>query len=149
MELKTTSSVISFARELEENGIHFYEGLAKNFPQKREIFLSFASENKKTIMQVERAYYGVISDALEGAFSFSLDKDSFVFSATLQDNETMGNALNKALKIEKSTASFYIKAAEQSKGLLADLPQAFMLVARKRSERIAKLLEIDKSIGKD
>jgi hypothetical protein len=30
-------------------------------------------------------------------------------------------------------------AAEQSKGLMADVPRAFSLVARKRSERIEEL----------
>ena len=149
MELKTASSIISFARKLEEDGINFYEGLVKKFLQNGDIFLSFAGENRKNITQVERAYYGVISDALEGAFSFNLNTDSFVFDTALKETETIRHALNKAVDMEKSTASFYLKAAEQSKSLLADVPRAFALVARKRSERVSKLLEIDKSIGKD
>jgi len=34
---------------------------------------------------------------------------------------------------------FYTIAAEQSKNLMADVPRSFMLVVKKRSERVPKL----------
>jgi rubrerythrin len=49
------------------------------------------------------------------------------------------NALNKAIEMEEQILKFYSDAAEQSKSLMADVPRAFMMIAKKRSGRIAKL----------
>ena len=32
--------------------------------------ISFAKENKKNIANIERVYYGVITDAIEGSYAF-------------------------------------------------------------------------------
>ena len=68
MKLNTASQVISFARQLEEEGDELYKSLAKQHPENSEILLDIARENKKGFARVERAYYGVISDAIEGCF---------------------------------------------------------------------------------
>lgn len=47
MKLNTVSAVISFAKELEENSIKYYENLIQKFPQDNETFLSFIKKNKK------------------------------------------------------------------------------------------------------
>jgi len=78
MELNTASETVSFARALETESAKFYENLAQKYAQGKEIFLSFAKENNKNIVQTERAYFGVISDALEGCFSFKgIDTDNY------------------------------------------------------------------------
>ncbi|HEY96565.1 MAG TPA: hypothetical protein G4O16_00080 [Dehalococcoidia bacterium] len=133
MELNTASSVISFARELEENSARFYEGLAKQYPRGEQTFLDFAKENRKFIKQFETAYYGVITDAIEGCFAFSIDPDKYKID-TQPANDVSG-AVSQAVTVEDILIRFYTDAAEQSKSLMADVPRAFTLIARKRSGR--------------
>ena len=40
MKLNTTSAVISFAKELEDNSVKYYENLIQKYPKDKEIFLS-------------------------------------------------------------------------------------------------------------
>ena len=66
MKLQTASAVISLSKELETASAGFYEALAEKFAEGKESFLTYAKENRKYIVQTERSYYSVISDALEG-----------------------------------------------------------------------------------
>ena len=135
--LQTTSEVLSFGRKLEEDLAGFYEELSRRYGKDKDIWLEFASENRKYIAQVERAYYGVISDALEGCFAFELDPDKYTFTAKLNDTASYAEALKKTIEIEEKMVSFYTDAAAQSKALMADVPRALALVARKRKTRRA------------
>ena len=93
-------------------------------------------ENGKNATQVERAYYGVISDAIEGCFAFDLETDAYTFEITLADNASYSEALTKAVEIEEKMLNFCLTAAEQSKSLMADVPRAFTLIVRKRAGRL-------------
>jgi rubrerythrin len=139
MGLNTASAVISFARKLEEDGIKLYEGLAQQYPQDRETWLALARENKRNIVQVERAYYGVITDALEGCFSFKMSPDEYAFERELKEDASYSEALNQALAMENRIIGFYYEAAKQSESLLADVPRAFTMVAKRRGDRCSKL----------
>ena len=77
MELNTASSVISLAREMEETSARFYESLAGQYPASEEMFTGYAKENRKFIKQFETAYYGVITDAIEGCYAFNIDPDKY------------------------------------------------------------------------
>ncbi len=138
-ELNTASAVISFAHEIEEDGVSVYENLAQRFPEHRELFLSFAAENRKNIVNVERAYYGVITDALEGCFSFKIDTAKYDFEKSTKQGSVFKDEIRHSLDMEDKTTAFYAAAAEQSKGLLADVSRAFTLVARKRGQRLETL----------
>ena len=70
MKLHTASEVISFVRKLESDSAKFYDTLSQKYVQGSDVFLSFAKENGKNIVQIERSYYGVITDAIEGCFAF-------------------------------------------------------------------------------
>ena len=139
MKLQTASSVISLARELEGESAKFYEDLAQRYADGKEMFLSFAKENKKNVVHIERTYYGVISDAIEGCFAFDLESDDYAIETALADNADYSEALGRAVKIEETLVGFYTTAAEQSKSLMADVPRAFMQVVKKRSKRIDSL----------
>lgn len=139
MEINTCSATISFARKLEEDSAKFYEDLAQRHTKDAEVLLSFAGENKKNTVQVERAYYGVISDALEGCFAFNINPDDYVLNTELAEGTSYPEALKKAVEMEEKIIKFYSDAAEQSKSLMADVPRAFTIVAKKRSSRIPKL----------
>jgi rubrerythrin len=139
MIINTSSGAISLARDLEGKSAKFYEDLAQRFPENKNLFLSFANENNDYIRQVERAYYSVITDALEGCFAFNLNLENYVLETEIGDNTGYAEALKRVLKIEETIIRFYLDAAEQSKSLMADVPRAFRFVAKKRNNRQAML----------
>ena len=139
MILQTASEGISLAKKLESDSAQFYEALAQKFPQGAETFKVLAKENKKSISQTETAYFGVITDAIEGCFAFHLDPENYVVNVETSGISSYKNALNQAVKIEENIIKFYTEAAEQSKSLMADVPRTFSLIARKRGERLSKL----------
>jgi len=132
MKLNTASEVISFTKKLEEDSAKFYEELSQRYVKDKDVFLSFAKENKKNIIQVERAYYGVISDALEGCFAFTVETDEYLLTTELSEKADYFEALERAIDIEENIVKFYSDAAEQSKSLMADVPRAFKIIAKKR-----------------
>ena len=156
MRLNTASQVISLARKLEEDGACFYEILARCDGVNQEMWLTFAKENKKSIAQVEMAYYGVITDAIEGCFAFDMDPDEYTTEARLAEGATRADALRQAIEMEERTLRFYSVAAAQSKSLLADVPRIFSISAKKRGERLQRLKaasektipKVDHTIGK-
>jgi hypothetical protein len=139
MEISTCSGAISLSRELENGSAKFYEGLAQLYEKDKDLFLTFAKENAKYVTQIERAYYGVITDAIEGCFAFDLNPEDYQVKAAPPKDAGYSNALKEALAMEEKILKFYHVAAEQSKYLMADIPRSFTLVAKKRNERIPKL----------
>ena len=142
MILNTASEVISFAKRLEEDGAKFYEDLAQRYINDREALLSFTKQNRSNAVQIERAYYGVITDAIEGCFAFNMNPDEYMLKTELAEEASFSEVLDKAVEIEEKMIKFYSDAAEQSKSLMADIPRAFTLVARKREGRESKLRSI-------
>ncbi len=139
MGISTCSGAISLAKELENESAKVYQELAQLFEKEKDLFAGFAKENGKFYAQVERAYYGVITDAIEGCFAFDLNPEDYQFKKTFPKDISLSDAIAEALKIEETLLRFCETAAEQSKHLMADVPRAFSLVAKKRSERIQKL----------
>ena len=139
MAISTCSGAISLSKELENESAHFYEELSKKFEKDKDLFLSFAKENAKYVTQIERAYYGVITDAIEGCFAFNLNPEEYELKMAPPGNLAYPEAISKALGMEEKIQKFYQIAAEQSKFLMADVPRAFTLVVKKRNERIEKL----------
>jgi rubrerythrin len=139
MGISTCSEAISLSKELENNSAKFYQELSNRYEQEKELFLAFAKENEKYVKQIERTYYGVITDAIEGCFAFDLNPEDFQIKGTLPKDESYSNAVKEALAMEEKIINFYKVAAEQSKHLMADVPRSFTLVAKKRSERLTKL----------
>jgi len=144
MTLQTASEVISFAKKLEEDCAKFYENLAQRYTNDREALLSFANENRRNIVLIERAYYGVITDAIEGCFSFQINANKYMFETKLAENASYNAALNKAVEMEEKIIKFYSDAAEQSKSLMADIPRTFAMIAKKRNIRSSKLKSLQR-----
>ena len=145
MILHTASEGITLSKKLENDSAEFYESLAQRFDRDTGNFLSFAKENRKNVTQIERTYYGVISDAIEGGYAFNLDSDAYTIQVSIKEEATHADALRRTLEIEQTIIKFYTDAAEQSQSLMADLPRVFKLVVRKRAERIEKLESLLKS----
>jgi len=142
MTINTCSGAMSFAKELENESSKFYQKLSERFIKEKDLFLSFTKENGEYITQIERAYYGVISDAIEGCFAFNIDPEKYSFKTELSEKAALTDALKSALEIEEKIVTFYSDAAEQSKSLMADVPRAFKMVAKKRDLRKGKLLSL-------
>jgi len=134
------SEGMTLAHKMETGGAVYYEALAKKNAADAEILQGFAKENKKFEQQIDRAYYGVITDALEGGYALNLEADGYTLKTDLPAK--YADALKQALAIEEKTIDFYNKAAEQSQALMADVPRNFSLIAKKRETRKAKLQEL-------
>ena len=113
--------------------------LAQRDPQNEDAVLAIAKENTQFVVQTERAYSGVISDAIEGCFAFDLDSEQYAMEIVLTESTEQVDAVSEALKIEQTITKFYTDAANQSESLMADVPRTFKLIAKKRGERTAKL----------
>jgi hypothetical protein len=142
MIIHTASEGITLARKLENDSAEFYEDMAKKFTKDAETLRSFAQENKKYISQIDRAYYGVITDAIEGGYAFNLDTDKYILKTEIAGKAGYADALKQALTIEDKITAFYTEAAQQSGALMADVPRTFLLVAKKRAARIVKLKQL-------
>lgn len=139
MVIHTASEGITLAKALESDSARFYEDAAQKLPQIGEKLLAFAKENKKYISQIERAYYGVITDAIEGCYAFNLDPENYKLDTNFPANASKQEVVSKAEKIEETIIRFYRDAAEQSGALMADVPRNFTLIARKRESRKSTL----------
>jgi rubrerythrin len=139
MQLNTSASVISFAKQLEADSAAFYEKMAEEYPKAKEILLIFSKENSNYATMIQRAYYGVITDAIEGCFAFSVETDKYTFEREPAKEPGYTDALNQAIDMEQKLVSFYTDAAEQSKAFMADVPRTFLIVVKKRKNREDKL----------
>ena len=139
MRLQTASATISFAKKLEDESAKFYQDLTQRYAEGKDTFLSFARENGENVVQIERAYYGVITDAIEGCFAFNIEPEAYKVETALADGVSYSDALGRAIKLEEKIGKFYSDAAEQSQSLMADVPRVFVMIAKKRNNRIAKL----------
>jgi hypothetical protein len=134
MIIHTASEGVTLAKKLENDSAKFYEDLAQQYTKEAETFLSFAKENKKNVAQTERVYFGVITDAIEGCYAFNLETDKYKLDTTIVASAALGDSIKRAIAIEDTIIKFYSDAAEQSKPLMADVPRAFAILARKRTE---------------
>ena len=139
MKLQTCSATISFCKKLEDESAKFYLNVAQRYAEGKDTFLSFVKENEKNVVQIQRTYYGVISDAIEGCFAFNINPDDYVLKTEVAAGASYAETLKQAVEMEEKMIKFYTDAAEQSKSLMADIPRAFLMVAKKRGNRVAKL----------
>ncbi len=142
MELRTASAVIGFAESLETGAAKFYEAAAAGFADLAGCFRDFAKENGKNVQAIKRAYYSVISDALETGFSFqNLTSEPYALQTVFPESAGAAEILKIAIVNETRIQSFYRQAAECSETLMADLPRVFKRIANNREKRMSRLQE--------
>jgi rubrerythrin len=139
MKLHTASETISFVKDLEEQSAKFYENLSQRFAKDKDLWLSLAKENRRFATQIQRAYYSVITDAIEGCFAFDLESEEHTIETEISETASYSDAVDMALSMEKKIIDFYHTAADQSMSLMADVPRNFKMVTKKRSNRTEKL----------
>jgi hypothetical protein len=140
MTLNTMSEGISLAKKLETESAGVYEALAKRYLEQADVFLAFAKENKRNILNNETTYFGVITDAIEGCFALNINSEDFVINPKILDISSYPELIDQLLIMEEKIIKFYSLAAEQAKPLMADVPRTFMMVAKKRENRKTKLI---------
>jgi len=140
MKLNTMAAVMSFVSKLESDSAMFYQGWAGKFAEIEDIFSAWSKENKTFEKRVKQTYFGVITDAIESTFSFSkLDTSEYEFDTALPEGADLQDVKKRAEQIEAVLKEFYSGAAQQSEGLMADLPRLFRKIAKKREERLTEL----------
>lgn len=135
MQLQTTSETISFIRDYENLIAGFYEALAARFTDRAEELNALAADNRKYVTLLERTYFSVISDAIEGGYAFDMNPDAYQFDATLPADATLAQGIRQALALEQTSIDFYALAAEQSAALMADVPQMMKQIVKKKNRR--------------
>jgi len=134
MRLNTMAAVMSFVSRMEDESASYYESCAEKYPDLKDTFLSWSKENRKFEKNVKRTYFGVITDTIESNFAFEgLDTDDYAFETAVP--EDAGTAVKRAGEMEARIRAFYVKAAELSEGLMADIPRLFKQIAKKRENR--------------
>ena len=145
--LNTASAIISFFGRLEDQIIELYENLAANekYSEAKDIFLALAKDNKRDREMVQRVYQEVVTDAIETGFSFTgLNEKDYQFTTELTEGLSYSNVVRMAIDAEDRSSKFCIDASESSRSLLADIPQSFEWVAKRKNSRkkqLASLLE--------
>ena len=138
MELSTTSAAITFAKSLENDSLEVFERLAEQYPHWNALLAPLIRENKYNVQTIERAYIGVVSDALDTQFAFQgIDTHDYALATTLPD--PLGEIVNVLMSNERTIVAFYKAAAESSRDLIADLPRAFDRIASKHERRFEPL----------
>lgn len=138
MKLNTASAAIRFAKQLEDDSRQLYERVTERYPELRSYFAPYIRENKRNVGSIDRAYIGVVSDALDTQFAFEgIDTDDYGLVTALPDSpDEVAHALASN---EETIIAFYRAAADSSRDLLADVPRAFDRIASKRSRRAEAL----------
>ena len=131
MKLNTASAAVRFAKQLEDESRQLYERVSERYPEWQSALAPFIRENKRNVGSIDRAYIGVVSDALDTQFAFEgIDAKDYVLVTDLPDEVIAVLAAN-----EETVIAFYRAAADSSRDLLADVPRAFDRISSKRSLR--------------
>ena len=134
MKLNTASAVVRFAKQLEDDSRDLYERVSERYPEWQTDLAPFIRENRRNVGSIDRAYIGVVSDALDTQFAFEgIDTGDYEVITDLPDSPDEVAAVLAAN--EETIIAFYRAAADTSRDLLADVPRAFDRIASKRSRR--------------
>jgi rubrerythrin len=133
---------ITFHGSMEDSVKDFYEDLIEDerSGEIRGLFQDLAKENGKHKEMVLRTYREVITDAFEGGFPLvGLDEKNYKLETEVIAGMNLPTMLDRALELEEACKRFCEDAAASTKGLMADVPQAFEWVAKRKARRIEKI----------
>ena len=78
MKLNTASAAVRFAKQLEDESRQLYERVSERYPEWQPSLATFIRENTRNVGSIDRAYIGVVSDALDTQFAFEgIDTDDY------------------------------------------------------------------------
>lgn len=136
--LRTTSQIISYYIQMEEENSENYRKTSQYFPDQRALFTNIAKESLKHRDRVLRTYRQGVTDAFEVGFNPNpIDPDHFKVSKI--PDTTLAETLEASIKNEETIIKFCETATKSSGELLPDLPDTFEYIIRKKKQRIEKL----------
>ena len=138
MTFKTAAAVVKYIDKIEAGSAEFYREQASRFPELKSLFNKLAKENQKYGKRIKKVYYSAVTDALETNFSF----EGLMASIDIPEVAKLDSplpVLKAGLALEKQIRLFYVQAAGQSKGLLADITRAMQRMADDREKRIREI----------
>ena len=138
MECTTAASVITYVSKIELDSAKLYEEWGKLHEKLRNPFEAFAKTNKKNEQRIKRAYYSVVSDALETGFCFK-DIRADIVMPQFSKGASVSEILKLAVTLENEIRNFYGKAANSSRALLPDVPRQMEKVSHERTKRVEQL----------
>ena len=138
MKLNTASAAIRFAKQLEDDSRDLYERVSDRYPEWQPALAPYIKENKRNVGSIDRAYIGVVSDALDTQFAFEgIDTDDYELATDLPGSPVEVVAVLAAN--EDTIIAFYRAAGDSSRDLLAHVPRAFDRITSKRLRRAESL----------
>lgn len=148
--LNTASGLIEYYRKYEDRIKSFYETLAEDerCAANRELFKSMAEGNEKHKKEVLRAYYEVITDAIEACYIRPLDETKYEVDVEITPDMTYEDLIKKAVEVEEKSRDFCAEAYRCTSGLLADVSVAFRRVSKWKAKRVDELKEILNKVGR-
>jgi rubrerythrin len=135
----TASTIISFAKKLEDDSLKFYKQMAEKYTKNNELFLSFAEECRKNKLLLTTTYEETITDALEACFVKGVNLNDYITETTIAKDTEYPTALKMAIKLEEKAGKFYMVTAEQSEYLLTTISRGLRKMAEIRNNRKIKL----------
>lgn len=148
--LNTAASVISYVDGIEQESAAFYTtvspGEGENAEHIGRLFDGFAKENERFSRDVKRAYYSVVSDALETGFCFQ----NLETNVDIPDTHTqypLPELLGSCLRMEEDMLLFYTGAASAARAFLRDVSRSMDRVARSREKRLSIIRSLINDAG--
>lgn len=138
MECATAASVITYVSKIELDSATLYEQWGTLHEKLRSSFEAFAKANRKNEQRIKRAYYSVVSDALETGFCFR-DLRTDIGIPEFSKGASVSEVLSLAVRLEKEIRDFYTQAANSARALLADVPRQMDKVSQERAKRVEQL----------
>jgi hypothetical protein len=138
MECTTAAAVITYVSKIELDSAKLYEEWGSLHEKLRNPFEAFAKANKKNEQRIKRAYYSVVSDALETGFCFK-DLRADIVMPEFSKGASVSEVLKLAVTLEKEIQNFYGKAANSSRALLPDVPRQMEKASHERTKRVEQL----------
>jgi hypothetical protein len=142
VNLRTASQVLGYAKQLEDDAVRLYQSMSESYPSSGEAFLSLAKQNKKNMLLIDRAYWGINNDAFETGFCFEIDIDDGAPRLEHSGCAGYSQCIEDAIGQERKAGAFYSIAAEQSKSLLADLTRILLQIAGTKADREKTLISL-------
>ena len=148
--LNTASALIEYYTKYEDKIKDFYEKLAKDerCSQDKSFFESMAKGNEKHRQEVLRAYYEVITDAIEACYIKAIDETKYEVDTEITPDMTYADIVKKAIQVEEKSRDFCTEAYKSTSGLLADISVAFKMVSKWKAKRVGELKEILNKVEK-
>jgi rubrerythrin len=135
VQLGTFGAIFSFALELEQQAVTFYEGAASG--RLEEVFAERAKAGHKRVKRLERTRHEGVSEMILESIT-GLDGDDYrVDLAPVSDEADL---LKQAVELEKATRRFYLDASKKMP--VREVARVFERMARENDRHQADLEEL-------